>query len=100
MRLGQVLVDAVGNALIHSANEARVMVSVGEETGSAVILIADEGPGIPEGETDLILRALRIGVKIKNRDRGKKRAGVHDRAQYHGSTRRLDQRPQPAGRWG
>ena len=45
-RLRQVVSNLVVNALRHTPDEAHVWVTVGEEDGSAVITVRDDGPGM------------------------------------------------------
>ncbi|MEV0378802.1 HAMP domain-containing sensor histidine kinase [Nonomuraea sp. NPDC050643] len=46
-RLRQVAVNLVGNALCHTPPDATVTVRVGRRGGSAVLEVADTGPGVP-----------------------------------------------------
>ncbi|MFC0080725.1 sensor histidine kinase, partial [Aciditerrimonas ferrireducens] len=54
LRLRQVLDNLVANALVHTPPESPVEVTVGEEAGWAVLMVADRGPGIPPEERQRI----------------------------------------------
>lgn len=56
--LGQVLANLIENALHHTEKGARVEVAVTHRTGSVILSVSDDGPGIPEGERALVLRRL------------------------------------------
>lgn len=53
-RIVQILVNLIGNAVRHSPDNASVWVRVEEENGRAVILVADQGPGIAENDQQRI----------------------------------------------
>lgn len=56
--LGQIVANLIENALRHTPSGSTIRLSV-EQTGNLVTLIvADNGPGIPEAERDLVLRRL------------------------------------------
>lgn len=46
-RLQQVLVNLLANARTHTPAGTSVMTSLSEEAGSAVLMVSDDGPGIP-----------------------------------------------------
>ena len=46
-RLQQVLVNLLANARTHTPAGTSVMTSLSEESGSAVLTVSDDGPGIP-----------------------------------------------------
>ena len=56
--LGQVLANLIENALRHTPAGTRVEVSLARKDGGAVLRVADDGPGVPEPERDLVLRRL------------------------------------------
>jgi signal transduction histidine kinase len=50
--LTQMLVNLVENALRHAGSGAKIMVRVGRAGRGAVLSVADDGPGVPEGESE------------------------------------------------
>ncbi len=48
--LERVVANLVENALRHAGGEARVEVGAGLEGAAAVVLVRDDGPGVPESE--------------------------------------------------
>jgi signal transduction histidine kinase len=54
VRVHQVVVNLVDNALRHSPAGARVTVTARAHDGAVRIEVADEGPGIPDGEAERI----------------------------------------------
>ncbi|MDQ2095720.1 HAMP domain-containing sensor histidine kinase [Rhodalgimonas zhirmunskyi] len=56
--LGQALANLIENALRHAGPAAQVRVSVAQGPEGAVLSVSDNGPGIPEGERDKVLRRL------------------------------------------
>jgi signal transduction histidine kinase len=57
--LGQVLANLIENALRHTPPGTPVTLGLGrQEDGRIVLGVADEGPGVPEAERDLVLRRL------------------------------------------
>lgn len=53
--LTQMLANLVENALRHTGDSARVVISVRCRGGEPVMSVADDGPGVPEGERERIL---------------------------------------------
>ena len=53
-RLVQVLQNLIGNAISFSPANGRIWLSAEQQGSQAVICVADEGPGIPEGKLDAI----------------------------------------------
>lgn len=69
-RLRQVLGNLVGNALTHTPEAAEVMVRVGTEGSSAVLEVADTGPGLtPEAAERVFERFYRVDAS-RNRSSG------------------------------
>ncbi len=50
----QVLVNILSNAVKYSTDDSRIEIRVAERDGTAVLTVADEGIGIPEGDEDRI----------------------------------------------
>jgi PAS domain S-box-containing protein len=53
--LSVVFRNLLNNGVAHNEGDARVEVSVTQETGRAVVRVADDGPGLPTGEADRLL---------------------------------------------
>src|SRR5690606_2737114 len=63
-RLGQVLVNVIGNALKYSYETRTVRVTVARRDGRIRISVSDTGPGIPESKRDLLFRPFeRLGAE-------------------------------------
>lgn len=56
--LGQVLANLIENAIRHTPAQSQINISLEEHGGQVVLSVADNGPGIPEREHDLVLRRL------------------------------------------
>jgi signal transduction histidine kinase len=71
-RVHQVLSNLVDNALRHSPRDGRVWLSAhGATAGVTTIAVADEGPGIPEAETERVFeRFHRLDAARSARDGG------------------------------
>lgn len=54
--LTQMLVNLVENALRHAPEGTRIGVRLGKQSARAVLLVEDDGPGVPEAERERILR--------------------------------------------
>lgn len=61
IRLGQAVTNLVDNALKYTPAGGQVSLSVHSEHGAAVIIVADNGPGVPEVERDAVFRRLYRG---------------------------------------
>lgn len=73
-RLRQVLANLVGNALVHSPDQAPITVRVARLGSRAVVEVHDDGPGIPQ---DLVPRAFeRFSRADASRSRGAGGAGL------------------------
>ena len=99
--LGQVAANLIENALRHTPPGTRIAVSVGGEAGpqqGAVLTVADDGPGIPEGERVPVLRRLyRLERSRTSEGSGLGLSLVAAIAELHGATlspRRQRSRPQ------
>src|SRR6266540_3288312 len=53
-RLRQIVDNLLSNTRAHTPGDARVLVTVGREDGTAVIEVADEGPGMSEEELERV----------------------------------------------
>lgn len=54
--LGQLLANLIDNALVHTSDGTHICVSLHRGGDAAVVTIADDGPGVPEGDRSRILR--------------------------------------------
>ena len=54
--LGQLLANLIDNALVHTPDGTHIGVSLHRSGDAAVVTIADDGPGVPEGDRSRILR--------------------------------------------
>jgi signal transduction histidine kinase len=54
--LTQMLVNLVENALRHTPQSTRITLALRNENGRAVLLVEDNGPGVPETEVEHVLR--------------------------------------------
>ena len=61
-RMEQVLNNLIGNAVKFSAGGTRVAVRVGCAAGCVRASVADQGPGIPEGELETIFKEFHRGT--------------------------------------
>ncbi|MFN8485181.1 MAG: ATP-binding protein [Anaerolineae bacterium] len=69
-RLMQVLVNLISNASKYGPRDRPIHLSVAVEGGMAVVRVADEGPGIPAEQRDMLFRPFKRSVE------GEKTAGV------------------------
>jgi signal transduction histidine kinase len=61
IRLGQAVNNLVDNALKYTPAGGRLILSAANESGSAVLKVTDNGPGVPPGEREAIFRRLYRG---------------------------------------
>ncbi|MDE2467052.1 MAG: HAMP domain-containing histidine kinase, partial [Alphaproteobacteria bacterium] len=54
--LTQMLVNLIENAICHAGPGTNISVSIGQNAKGPVLRVADNGPGIPEGERQAVLR--------------------------------------------
>ena len=94
IRLGQALANLVDNALKYTPAGGRVTLSVRLESDAAVIVVADNGPGIPPGERDAVFRRLYRGDSSRSqRGLGLGLSLVKAIVEAHGGTVLLDETP-------
>lgn len=70
--LVQVVLNLLDNALKHSPARSPITLSAYEEGGSVVVEVADEGPGIPEGEKEKVFEMFYTA----NNQSGDRRRGL------------------------
>ncbi|MHB1499986.1 MAG: sensor histidine kinase [Candidatus Dormibacteria bacterium] len=97
-RLRQVVTNLVRNAVVHTPDQTRVEISVGERADHGFVEVADHGPGIPtESQERIFERFVRID-KSRGRARGGAGLGLAIVAAivaaHHGRIRHL---PTPGG---
>jgi signal transduction histidine kinase len=56
--LAQMLSNLLGNAIRHAPDPAEITLAAAPDDGSAVLTVADTGPGIPAGERERVFRRL------------------------------------------
>src|SRR5205085_65855 len=69
-RLRRVLDNLLGNVRSHTPAGTPAHVRVSAANGAAVIEVADEGPGLPEGEADHVFRRFYRADASRSRDSG------------------------------
>ncbi len=70
MRLRQVVANLLRNALVHTPAGSPIEVSVAQKNGSAVLTVADHGPGLVAGESARVFDAFFRSDPSRSRDRG------------------------------
>lgn len=93
--LGQVLANLIENALRHTPRGTRIVLGLDTVAGRIVLSVADNGPGVPEAERDLVLRRLyRMDRSRTTPGAGLGLSLVSSIAALHGAEiRLLDNRP-------
>jgi len=86
----QMLVNLVENALRHTPPGTQVRLLLGKQAGRAVVVVEDNGPGVPEAERELILRRFyRLDHSRTTPGSGLGLSLVAAVAELHGATLRL-----------
>jgi signal transduction histidine kinase len=63
-RMGQLLSNLLGNALLYGARESEVTVKMWSAPGTVCFSVHNEGPPIPEGERERIFQPLERGLQF------------------------------------
>ena len=85
--LGRMLANLLDNALTHGAGAIRVSLQPGPPGGRPVLAVADDGPGIPAAERDMVLqRFVRLDRSRGTPGTGLGLALVKAAAEAHGGT--------------
>jgi len=94
IRLGQAVVNLVDNALKYTPAGGRVTLSLRRESAAAVLVVADNGPGVPPAERDAIFRRLYRGDASRSqRGLGLGLSMVKAIVEAHGGTVAVDAAP-------
>ncbi|HEX4742974.1 MAG TPA: ATP-binding protein [Caulobacteraceae bacterium] len=89
--LTQMTANLVENALRHAGNKAQILVEVRRKGPSAEVVVADNGPGVPEAERERILdRFYRLERSRSTPGDGLGLALVAAVVRLHGATLRLE----------
>ncbi|MGH9136240.1 MAG: sensor histidine kinase [Acidimicrobiales bacterium] len=94
LRLRQVVDNLVGNAIAHTPAGTPVSVAVSREDGSAVVVVADVGPGVPLAERERVFERFHRVDPSRSRHTGGTGLGlaiVAAVAKAHGGTVTLDE---------
>lgn len=92
--LGQVVRNLVDNAVRHA--RSRVLVGVEQQAGVVVLIVEDDGPGVPEAERERVFERFRRLDEARARDAGGSGLGlaiVREVVAAHGGTVALDASP-------
>ena len=95
-RVLQVANALLDNALRHAPEGGRVWVRVAEQGGAPVLEVADDGPGVPESERDLVFERFYRADPARSRASGGSGLGlaiVAALVERHGGTVAVDGRP-------
>lgn len=69
-RLKQILANLINNAVVYTQESGKVTVTIRKENDQAVILVSDNGIGIPEDEQDRIFERFYRVDKARSRNSG------------------------------
>ncbi|AEB29089.1 two-component sensor histidine kinase [Carnobacterium sp. 17-4] len=69
-RLKQILANLINNAVVYTQDSGEVTVTIRKENNQAVILVSDNGIGIPEDEQDRIFERFYRVDKARSRNSG------------------------------
>jgi two-component system OmpR family sensor kinase len=95
-RLRQVVANLVGNAITHTPPEATIRVCVGTQDGSAVLEVADDGPGLAPEEASRVFERFYRADPSRTRASGGSGLGLSIVAALvaaHGGTVEVDTAP-------
>ncbi len=67
-RLTQVLSNLITNAIRHTPDDARITVRVGTDEHSAILAVADTGPGLSEADSGRVFERFYRGDSSRHRD--------------------------------
>jgi len=92
-RLGQLVRNAIDNAIRNSPRGASIDVSIFAEAGDAVFCVNDNGTGIPEDELQMVMEPFYRTRETARPGNGLGLAICEEIAQRHGGTISLSNRP-------
>ncbi|MEU0249305.1 HAMP domain-containing sensor histidine kinase [Streptomyces sp. NPDC006235] len=95
-RVRQVLDNLLANAAVHTPPGTPVSVDVAVDSGTALVRIADAGPGIPPEDQERVFDRFYRVDKARSRDRGGSGLGLavaHSLVRAHGGRIELDSEP-------
>ncbi|MFC5379464.1 sensor histidine kinase [Aquipuribacter nitratireducens] len=75
-RLQQVLANLLGNARVHTPPGTTVTLRVERSGGDAVVTVADDGPGVPDGLRDSVFERFTRGDSSRSRAAGSTGLGL------------------------
>ncbi|MFD4548208.1 ATP-binding protein [Streptomyces sp. NPDC058246] len=96
LRIRQVLDNLLTNAAVHTPAGTRVRVELSVTADSAVVRVADSGPGIPAADQERVFDRFYRVDKARSRDRGGSGLGLavaRSLVRAHGGTVELTSRP-------
>lgn len=95
-RLHQVIVNLLANARVHTPPGTAVTVTLARANGSAVVTVADNGPGIPEKLQPVLFERFARGDSSRSRETGSTGLGlaiVHAVVEAQGGTVSVESEP-------
>ncbi len=69
-RIAQVLGNLIDNALLHTPESGRILLSAKPDGAGVEIRVCDSGPGIPQAELELVFERLYRNDKSRRRNAG------------------------------
>ncbi|WP_340375136.1 HAMP domain-containing sensor histidine kinase [Streptomyces sp. SS7] len=97
-RIRQVLDNLLTNAAVHTPSGTPVSIEVSVSAATALVRVADRGPGIPPGDRDRVFDRFYRVDKARSRDRGGSGLGLavaRSLVRAHGGTLELAEGPEP-----
>jgi signal transduction histidine kinase len=96
-RMGQLLSNLLGNALLYGARESEVTVKMWSQPDCVFLSVHNDGPAIPEGERERIFRPLERGLQFDAQGERREPSGLglglyicREIVRSHGGTLLLD----------
>lgn len=83
--LGELLKNLIANGLIYAGRGSEITVRVFLDEGVAILEVEDNGPGIPEGKRDAVLRRFDRGARADDLGTGLGLPIVEEIARLHGA---------------
>jgi len=92
-RIGQLIYNAIDNAINYSPKGGKVDISLFTQNGNAIFLVEDTGIGIPEDELEQVMQPFHRVNESNQPGNGLGLAISHEIAQHLGGTITLKNRP-------